>query len=382
MPKLARPWGKLLAILAMTAAMLFIASPSLAATTAPAPAPDTTTSAPAEPFRDTISGVMRNAQGPVPGVRITATGEGFTGETVTGENGSWSIGVPERGTYQVEVDVSTFPEGVELAEGTPNPREVTFTNTSNAAAIFPLGEGIVVQGASFGEQLVERLIAGLSFGLLLALAAVGLNLIFGTTGLTNFAHGEMVTLGAVLVFGFNAAGLPVWLAIALAIVGGAIFGYTQDAWLWKPLRRRGSGLIPMMIVSIGLALASRYVIQFFFGGATQQLPGANSPILEFGSISISRNTLTSLVVSAIDGDATASRAGTADDLDAVVLRRRARLTGERRADGQQDEAVDGNQDAEQAVPADADQQGSHAGDHDDSRLRPIGSTYQGTQHCG
>ncbi|QTG79373.1 branched-chain amino acid ABC transporter permease [Arthrobacter crystallopoietes] len=301
MPKLARLWGKLLAILAMTAAMLFIASPSLAATTAPAPAPapDTTTSAPAEPFRDTISGVLRNAEGPVPGVRITATGEGFTGEAVTGENGSWSIGVPERGTYQVEVDVSTFPEGVELAEGTPNPREVTFTNTSNAAAIFPLGEGIVFQGASFGEQLVERLIAGLSFGLLLALAAVGLNLIFGTTGLTNFAHGEMVTLGAVLVFGFNAAGLPVWLAIALAIVGGAVFGYTQDAWLWKPLRRRGSGLIPMMIVSIGLALASRYVIQFFFGGATQQLPGANSPILEFGSISISRNTLTSLVVSAI-----------------------------------------------------------------------------------
>jgi branched-chain amino acid transport system permease protein len=55
----------------------------------------------------------------------------------------------------------------------------------------------------------------------------------------------------------------------------------------------------MMIVSIGLALAGRYVIQFFFGGATQQLPGSNSPILEFGSISISRNTLTSLVVSAI-----------------------------------------------------------------------------------
>ena len=301
MPKLVRPLGTLLALLAIIAGIILSAPPSLASTTSPEPTPGATTTgtAPAEPFRDTISGVLRNADGPVVGVRITATGEGFTGEATTGENGSWSIGVPKRGTYQVEVDVSTFPEGVELAEGTPNPREVTFTNTSNAAAIFPLGEGIVLQGAGFGEVFVERLIAGLSFGLLLALASVGLSLIYGTTGLTNFAHGEMVTVGAVLMFGFALVGLPVWLAMLLAIVLGGAFGWAQDAWLWKPLRHRGTGLIPMMIISIGLALAARYVIQFNFGGATQQLPQARSPILEFGEISISRNTLLSLVLSLI-----------------------------------------------------------------------------------
>ena len=50
---------------------------------------------------------------------------------------------------------------------------------------------------------LERLINGLNFGLLLALAAMGASLIFGTTGLSNFAHGEMVTFGALiaLVFG-------------------------------------------------------------------------------------------------------------------------------------------------------------------------------------
>ena len=118
--------------------------------------------------------------------------------------------------------------------------------------------------------------AGLSFGLLLALASVGLSLIFGTTGLTNFAHGEMVTLGAVLVFAFSAMNLPFWLAIILSLIGGGLFGYAQDAGLWRPLRRRGTGLVPMMIVSIGLALAVRYIIQFYFGGATQQLPFAQS----------------------------------------------------------------------------------------------------------
>ena len=277
MPKLVRPLGTLLALLAIITGIILSAPPSLASTTSPEPTPGATSSAPAEPSRYKISGVLRNVDGPVAGVRITATGEGFSGEATTGENGTWSIGVPVQGTYQVEVDVSTFPEGVKLAPGTPNPREVTFTNTSNAAAVFPLGEGIVVQSASFGEIFVERLIAGLSFGLLLALASVGLSLIFGTTGLTNFAHGEMVTLGAVLMFGFSAAGFPIWLAMLLGVALGGAFGWIQDGGLWKPLRRRGTALIPMMIVSIGLALAVRYTILFNFGGATQQLPGARAP---------------------------------------------------------------------------------------------------------
>jgi branched-subunit amino acid ABC-type transport system permease component len=252
-----------------------------------------------EAFPNTINGVLRNAGQPVPGVTIRATGEGFSGETVTSATGSWTIGVPVQGTYQVELVESTLPEGVALAEGAQNPRTVTFANTSNAGAIFPLGAGIVVQGANFGEQLIERVIAGLSFGLLLALAAVGLSLIFGTTGLTNFAHGEMVTLGAVLMFALSGMGLPLWLAAVLAVVGGGIAGYVQDGGLWRPLRRRGSGLIPMMIVSIGLALAARYTIQLFFGGGTQQLPGAQSPQLSVGAISISQNTLRSLIISAV-----------------------------------------------------------------------------------
>ena len=101
----------------------------------------------------------------------------------------------------------------------------------------------------------------------------------------------MVTLGAVLVFGFNALGLPFWLPILLALVGGGLFGYAQDAGLWRPLRHRGSGLVPMMIVSIGLALAVRYVIQFYFGGATQQLPYAQSAEVQIGPVSISPNNL-------------------------------------------------------------------------------------------
>ncbi|MFP3463276.1 branched-chain amino acid ABC transporter permease [Arthrobacter globiformis] len=289
---LLKVWG---AIASAVVALLLVAAPaSQAGTPAPTPPPSN------QQFQDTISGFLRDdSRRPLEGVKITAKSGSFTGEAKSGPNGSWSIGVPQQGTYEIQLDESTLPKGIKLAEGQQNPRTVTFSQTSNLSVIFAFGKGIVVQQQDFGQNLLNRLVAGLSFGLLLALASVGLSLIFGTTGLTNFAHGEMVTLGAVLVFGFSALNLPFWLAIVLALLGGGLLGYVQDAGLWRPLRRRGTGLVPMMIVSIGLALAIRYIIQFYFGGATQQLPFAQSAEIQIGPISISPNNLWSLVISAV-----------------------------------------------------------------------------------
>jgi branched-chain amino acid transport system permease protein len=283
------------AISAAILAILLLAAPATqAASPSPTPSPSNQT------FQNNISGFLRDdTRSPLADVTITATKGDFTGTAKSSANGSWNIGVPEQGTYTVELDESTLPEGITLAEGQENPRDVTFSQTSNLSVIFAFGKGIVVQQQDFGQNLLNRLVAGLSFGLLLALASVGLSLIFGTTGLTNFAHGEMVTLGAVLVFAFNAIGLPFWLALILSLLGGALFGYAQDRGLWRPLRRRGTGLVPMMIVSIGLALAVRYVIQFYFGGATQQLPFAQSPEIQLGPVSISPNNLWSLGISAV-----------------------------------------------------------------------------------
>ncbi|MUK03367.1 branched-chain amino acid ABC transporter permease [Vibrio cholerae] len=280
-------------------AVVLLGAPAAQAAPQPVHQSPTATTAQAQQFDNQIGGVLRGVDGPIADVTVTATGNGFEGETTSGPNGAWSIGVPEQGTYEVAVDEETLPEGIALAEGQENPRQVTFANTSSATTLFLFGEGIVSQQTSFLDTLAERALAGFSFGLLLALSAVGLSLIFGTTGLTNFAHGEMVTVGAVLAFAFAATGLPIAVAIVLAVLGGGLLGYVQDAGLWKPLRRRGTGLVPMMIVSIGFALALRYIIQLFFGGATQQLPGSQSEIIDLGSVSISRNNLTSLIISLV-----------------------------------------------------------------------------------
>jgi branched-chain amino acid transport system permease protein len=282
------------ALFAVLVAALLAAPGAQATTTSPSPSPSPTQ------FQNNISGFLRDdARNPLAGVRITAKGNGFEGSATSSASGAWNIGVPTRGTYEIELDTSTLPEGITLAEGQENPRSVTFSQTSNLSVIFAFGKGIVVEQQNLAQNVLNRLVAGLSFGLLLALASVGLSLIFGTTGLTNFAHGEMVTLGALSVFVFNGLGLPLWLGIGLALVVGAGFGLLQDTALWRPLRRRGTGLVPMMIVSIGLALAVRYLYQFFFGGGTQQLPGSQVPDVQVGTLSLSPNTLWSLLVSAV-----------------------------------------------------------------------------------
>jgi branched-chain amino acid transport system permease protein len=233
------------------------------------------------------------------GVTITVEGNGFEAETETDENGRWTIGVPEKAEYEVSLDQDTLPEGVVVLEG-QDTVTAKFGQTKRTVVNFFLGEGQRVT-VLFLDQVVQRLVNGLNFGLLLALAAIGLSLIFGTTGLSNFAHAELVTFGAlmVLTFGVNLA-LPLWLAILIAIILSAGLGWTLDATIWKPLRRRGGGLIQLMIVSIGLSLALRYVYQFFYGGQTRQLPGATGPSdIRFGAVALSWIDVVSMIVSVV-----------------------------------------------------------------------------------
>nr|WP_284329124.1 branched-chain amino acid ABC transporter permease [Demequina litorisediminis] len=157
----------------------------------------------------------------------------------------------------------------------------------------------------------NRLVNGLVFGLLLALASVGLSLIYGTTGLSNFAHGEQVSLGALLCFFFTTqqpVSLPLipveftigWPLIPSAIAAIAVAagtGWLQDKFLWSPLRRRRVSTVQQMIVSIGLSLALVNFIQWWFGAERQRLSTSIDSRIDMGIFTIGQSTLWSLAIS-------------------------------------------------------------------------------------
>ena len=245
----------------------------------------------------TFSGNVTFDREPLEGVLITVEGAGYKAEVETGEDGKWKIGVPEKAKYTVTLDEDTLPEGVVIVKDSE--LEVEFGLTQNKSVNFFLGEG-TRSTTSFFDQFVQRFVNGLNFGLLLALAAIGLSLIFGTTGLSNFAHAEMITFGALMAVAFSVdVGLPVWVAIIIAIVLSAALGWGLDAGIWKPLRRKGVGVIQLMIVSIGLSLALRYTYQYFVGGGTRQLPGAGLANLNLGPIQLSVIDIASMAISIV-----------------------------------------------------------------------------------
>ena len=158
--------------------------------------------------------------------------------------------------------------------------------------LFPIGPG--VEKATRLERSAQLTVDGLILGLIIALAALGLNLIFGTTGLTNFAHGEILTFAGLLTYYFSAiVKLPVPLAALVAVALSAfISGFLQDRYLWRPLRKRGTGLIAMLVVSIGFAIFLRYFFLFLFGGDTRQLPQyAGQAGLELGLVNITPKSI-------------------------------------------------------------------------------------------
>lgn len=224
-----------------------------------------------ETIRGTLEKIDGEERTPVEGVTIEVELDASpVGSAQSDADGDWEIPVPGAGTYLVRLDVDTLPEGVALtdAEKSELPN-VNVRDGQNKTARFNLGPGLV-SGVSTWTRVSSLFVVGLKLGAIIALSSIGLSLIFGVTGLVNFAHGDLVTLGAVIAYWFNAAGGgPGWhilLAAIPAVLLVAGFGGGQEQWLWRPLRLRGTGLVPMIVVSIGLSFVIRYLILVVFDG--------------------------------------------------------------------------------------------------------------------
>ena len=299
-----RGWSYLVATLALLASGLIIAAPASAASAtnrsvavSQSITPPAALAASSDPstWEYSIAGALKLNGEPVKGVTITATLGSFSAKAVSDATGRWNIPVPNGGQYDVKIDQSTLPKGFSVV--TPE-LKADLTQVTFAAVLFKFG-GQVVQTTSFGDQLAGRIFSGLNFGLLLALAAIGISLIFGTTGFSNFAHGEVVTLGALMMWLLHASlGWPILIAGLFAVLVTGAFGWVQDAGLWKPLRKRRMGLNQMMIVSIGFSIVVRYLFLLLFNGDTKDIAGGGV-VLNFGPVATTDIELWGMLISIV-----------------------------------------------------------------------------------
>ncbi len=314
-----RPLGValLLGMMIALVGMLFSAPPAHAATCAP----DASTAC--------VQGVIKQSDGtPASGVEVSLSGIGEDQTTTTGDDGLWAFELDRAGTATVTVNEATLPEGqflrsvgtreinVELnrigsglfpltddpdaAGGGATPTEPTGSEGEEGGAAAEPSAGSGSSASSFSwPRFWQQFVSGIRLGLLIALASLGLSLIFGTTGLSNFAHGEMVSLGgltAALTMGVTG---NLWLAGIVAVLVLAIFGWAQDKVIWKPLRKRRLSLMQLMIVSIGLSIAMQFSLQFFFGAGVIRIDPSTPRTVSFLGVSLTEQSLIAMAISLV-----------------------------------------------------------------------------------
>jgi neutral amino acid transport system permease protein len=250
---------------------------------------------------EAVAGTLQTSRsGPIEGVEVlveNADGERID-EVETDEDGRWSVDLPAPGEYVVTIDADDLPEGITLSG--EDSRTVTVAEGRRQPVNIGLEDGSRGAGGG-GVRAVQLLVDGLRFGLLIAICAVGLSLIFGTTGLTNFAHGELVTIGAVVAWYINVqGGIQLIPATLLAMIVGAAVGALNELGIWRPLRRRGTGLVAALVVSIGLSLLLRYLILIFYGGRSNPYADYQSQrAVDYGLFNLTNRALFSIIISVV-----------------------------------------------------------------------------------
>ena len=254
-----------------------------------------------------ISGQIVDLKGkPIAGVELTIAGPNSQEIVITTVStdvaGNWSYTPIVPGQYFVTINPETLPSGVGLTEPDKTTKSVVlFTLAKSPPPVqFLTGEGPI--RASKFDIAQQLLVDGILLSIMMSLAAVGLSLIFGTTGLTNFAHGEIITMGGLGTYMFNTwFGIHVIPAAILAVgMSMLVSGFLQDRFIWKPLRKRGTGVIAMLVVSIGLGILVRYLYLYIFGGdRVQYAQFAGQAGWQIGAVSLTPKALISALIGVV-----------------------------------------------------------------------------------
>ncbi|QXC59714.1 branched-chain amino acid ABC transporter permease [Aquihabitans sp. G128] len=227
-------------------------------------------------------------------ITVSQGGKEIADDT-TGADGVFVVTIPGNGTYQVALDPKTLPKGFSLTDEDRAVLSNVQVNLGDQQSTFRLGEDD--RGQRDLSDYATTVAKGVRLGLILAVAAVGLSLVYGVTGLTNFAHAELVTWGAIATYLANSAGVPFWLAVPIGMVAGAVAGLANDRAIWAPLRKRRMALLSMMVVSIGLSTAVRNLFQVAYGPAGKRYTAASGQLeRSYGPFRLTPNDVIIMVI--------------------------------------------------------------------------------------
>jgi branched-chain amino acid transport system permease protein len=134
--------------------------------------------------------------------------------------------------------------------------------------------------------LLDQLGNGLLLGIIISVASVALSLLYGVTRIVNFAHGEIIALGAIATLFFSSPidyrvlfldkfsplGLNFLLSCILAVIICGLFGGLLELTLFRPLRKGNVGNIAVLVVTIGLSIFIRHLYLLFASGKVQNFP--------------------------------------------------------------------------------------------------------------
>lgn len=147
-------------------------------------------------------------------------------------------------------------------------------------------------------SFISYLINGISLGSVYAIIALGYTMVYGIAKMLNFAHGDVIMIGAFAVFTIvSTMGLPVWLGILISIIICTVLGMVIERVAYKPLRNAVSPLA-VLITAIGVSYLLQNVALLVFGADAKSFTSVvpfDGFKLEDGLLNISGETIVTIL---------------------------------------------------------------------------------------
>lgn len=145
--------------------------------------------------------------------------------------------------------------------------------------------------------MLATILDGLSLGAIYALIALGYTMVYGIAKMLNFAHGDIIMVGAyAILVTINANGHPL-LGVVAAVVVCTVVGIVIEKVAYKPLR--GASPLAVLITAIGVSYLLQSIAQLIFKSKSQAVTITETRMVNIGSAELNLNTKLTLVVGAV-----------------------------------------------------------------------------------